>query len=119
MKDALSSPLTTPPIYSKQRCTESEHDPGEVAGLRIVKYPHPSLRAKNAAITEFTHDLQQLSRNMFEVRSLDVGMVPYDVGNIRNRMLQQLLSCDFASAFDAVHTHAYMYRICRLYESTN
>ncbi len=107
VEGALFSPLTLPPVYSKQRWAEREHDPGEVAGLRIVKYPHPSLRTKNAVITEFTHDLQQLSRNMFEVRSVGVGMAPCDVGNILFRRLQQLLSHDFASAFNAVHTHTY------------
>ncbi len=105
----LSAPLIPSLIYLKQRWAEEEHDPGEVAGLRIVKYPHPSLRAKNDVITEFNIDLRQLSRNMFEVRSVRVVVVPYDVGNILFRRLLQLLSPhDLLLAFGSVVARIYV-----------
>jgi hypothetical protein len=42
---------------------------GEVAGLRVLRYPHPALRAPNAEVAEFGPDLQALTRNMFKVSS--------------------------------------------------
>lgn len=45
-------------------------DPGEVEGtnLRVLKYPHPALRAENEEIVEFTDDVKKLARDMFKVR---------------------------------------------------
>ncbi len=106
----LSAPLTLSLTYLKQHLAEEEYDSGEVAGLRLVKYPHPSLRAKNDVITEFSNDLQQLSRSMFEVRSVRVMVVPYDGGNILFRRLLQLLSPhDLLLAFGSVVARIYIY----------
>eukprot|EP01084_Bolivina_argentea_P133801 236154_1 len=65
-----------------EHLAEEEYDSGEVAGLRLVKYPHPSLRAKNDVITEFSNDLQQLSRSMFELMyaSNGAGLAAPQVG---------------------------------------
>lgn len=44
-------------------------DPGEVEGtdLRVLKYPHPALRADNTEIEVFDDDLKKLARDMFKV----------------------------------------------------
>jgi hypothetical protein len=46
---------------------DEEKDPGEVDGLRVLKYPHPALRAENEEIVEFNDELHKLSRRMFKV----------------------------------------------------
>lgn len=45
-------------------------DPGEVEGtdLRILKYPHPALRAENVEIESFDDDLKKLAKDMFKAR---------------------------------------------------
>lgn len=45
-------------------------DPGEVAGLRILKYPHPALRAENEEIEVFDDDVKKLAKDMFKVRGV-------------------------------------------------
>ena len=64
---AVRQVLPTSRLFSK---LENEVDPGQVEGtdLRIVKYPHPSLRADNAEVTkEELKDgsIAQLAKEMF------------------------------------------------------
>ena len=62
---------------------EEEVDPGEVAGLRIVKYPHPALRAANAEVPkEEVKGLADLSKRMFELmyEAQGVGLAAPQVG---------------------------------------
>lgn len=49
-------------------CVGFQIDPGKVEGtdLRVLKYPHPALRAENVEIEEFGDDLKKLSREMFK-----------------------------------------------------
>lgn len=65
-----------------------EVDPGEVAGLRVLKYPHPLLRAPNEEISEFGEELHDLSRRMFRMMyaSKGVGLAAPQVG-INKRLL--------------------------------
>ena len=65
-----------------------EVDPGEVAGLRVLKYPHPSLRAENAEIEKFDYDLKQLTKRMFKLMyaSRGVGLAAPQVG-INQRLM--------------------------------
>lgn len=44
-------------------------DPGEIEGtdLRVLKYPHPALRAENEEIEEFSDDVKKMAREMFKV----------------------------------------------------
>lgn len=62
----------------------TEIDPGAVEGtdLRVLKYPHPALRAENEEITEFTDELKKLSREMFKVMyaAQGVGLAAPQVG---------------------------------------
>lgn len=46
-----------------------EKDPGDVKGtkLKILKYPHPQLRAENAEVTEFNENLAEKARQMLLV----------------------------------------------------
>lgn len=39
-----------------------------MAGLRILKYPHPALRAENEEIEVFDDDVKKLAKDMFKVR---------------------------------------------------
>lgn len=41
---------------------EEEVDPGEIEGtdLRVLKYPHPKLRAVDEEVTEFDQNLKQV-----------------------------------------------------------
>jgi hypothetical protein len=48
---------------------------GEVAGLRVLKYPHPSLRAHNEEVTVFDTELQDLAKNMFKVSVLQTPSI--------------------------------------------
>ena len=47
----------------------SQIDPGVVEGtdLRVLKYPHPALRAENAEIEVFDDDLKKLAKDMLKV----------------------------------------------------
>ena len=64
--------------------TEEEVDPGVVEGtdLRVLKYPHPSLRAPDAEVTEFDAELKQTLKEMFLVMyaSKGVGLAAPQVG---------------------------------------
>ena len=61
-----------------------EVDPGVVPGtsLRILSYPHPSLRAPNNDITSFDRPLRQLTEEMFSIMyaSRGVGLDARDDG---------------------------------------
>lgn len=59
-----------------------EVDPGQVEGLRIIKYPDPRLRAANEEITEFGPELQQLAKNMLKLMyaANGVGLAAPQVG---------------------------------------
>ena len=67
-----------------RRRVEQRLDPGAVEGtdLRVLKYPHPALRAENEEITEFTDELKKLSREMFKVMyaAQGVGLAAPQVG---------------------------------------
>lgn len=71
---------------------DDEHDPGEVPGtsLRILKYPHPLLRAENAEIDVASDmgSIRQAAREMLKVMyaSHGVGLAAPQVG-----LNQQLL----------------------------
>ena len=39
----------------------------EGTDLRVLKYPHPALRAKNAEIEVFDDDLKKLAKDMLKV----------------------------------------------------
>lgn len=70
------------------RPAAEEVDPGEVAGLRVLKYPHPLLRAPNAEVTAFDEELHELSRRMFRMMyaSKGVGLAAPQVG-VNKRLL--------------------------------
>eukprot|EP00904_Undaria_pinnatifida_P012042 jgi/Undpi1/7969/HiC_scaffold_24.g10441.m1 len=59
-------------------------DPGVVEGtdLRILKYPHPALRAENAEIDVFDDDLKKLAKDMLKVMyaAKGVGLAAPQVG---------------------------------------
>mgnify|MGYP002836780039 CR=1 FL=1 len=63
---------------------EGEVNPGSVEGteLRVLEYPHPTLRAPNEEVTEFNAELRQLTREMFLLMyaSRGVGLVSRGVG---------------------------------------
>lgn len=63
---------------------EEEVDPGVVEGtdLRVLKYPHPSLRAFDEEVTEFNEELKQTLKEMFLVMyaSKGVGLAAPQVG---------------------------------------
>jgi len=61
---------------------EEEVDPGEVAGLRILKYPSPPLRASNEDVATFDDDLKKLTKSMFELmyKAQGVGLAAPQVG---------------------------------------
>lgn len=71
---------------------EDEVDPGEIVGtsLRVLRYPHPLLRAKNATVSEseFDEDLKQLAREMLLIMyaSHGVGLAAPQVG-VNKRVL--------------------------------
>lgn len=76
----FSNEATPPPV-------EEEVDPGEVEGtdLRIVKYPHPSLRAENDLITEDelkSGEISKIAKEMFLVMyaAAGVGLAAPQVG---------------------------------------
>jgi peptide deformylase len=57
-------------------------DPGEVAGLRVLRYPDPRLRLPNEEIAEFGPELQKLAKDMFKLMyaSNGVGLAAPQVG---------------------------------------
>lgn len=67
---------------------ETEIDPGVIAGLEIIKYPDPRLRAENAEITEFDDTLKQTARRMFDLMyaAKGVGLAAPQVG-INKRLM--------------------------------
>ena len=85
----------TPLSHGHARCAAptsfeevEEVDPGEVEGLRVLKYPHPLLRAENAEVEKFDYDLKQLSKRMFKLMyaSRGVGLAAPQVG-INKRLM--------------------------------
>ena len=73
----------------KEESEETEEiDPGEVAGLRILKYPDPRLREQNEIITSFDEDLKTTAKNMFKIMyaAKGVGLAAPQVG-INKRLL--------------------------------
>ena len=96
---AYSFVLPTPRLPAAYRAGErraapvsfentEEVDPGEVAGLRVLKFPHPLLRAENAEIENFDYDLKQLTKRMFKLMyaSRGVGLAAPQVG-INQRLM--------------------------------
>ena len=69
---------------------EDEIDPGIVEGtdLRILKYPHPLLRAPNDDVEKFDYWLKKLTKDMFKVMyaSRGVGLAAPQVG-INKRLM--------------------------------
>ena len=65
-----------------------ELDPGEVGGLRVLKYPHPLLRAENSDVEKFDYELKQLTKKMFKLMyaSRGVGLAAPQVG-INQRLM--------------------------------
>jgi len=65
-----------------------ELDPGEVAGLRVLKYPHPLLRADNSDVDKFDYNLKKLTKRMFKLMyaSRGVGLAAPQVG-INQRLM--------------------------------
>lgn len=65
-----------------------EIDPGEVEGLRVLQYPHPSLRAENIEVGKFDYALKQLTKRMFKLMyaSRGVGLAAPQVG-INKRLM--------------------------------
>ncbi|CAN0117434.1 unnamed protein product [Pylaiella littoralis] len=80
----MSSEATSPAAakVAPAKMEEEEVDPGEVAGLRILKYPHPALRAENEEIVEFDDDVKKLARDMFKLMyaAKGVGLAAPQVG---------------------------------------
>eukprot|EP01039_Chlorochromonas_danica_P005852 gene5853-6445_t len=68
----------------------TEQDPGKVEGtnLRVLKYPHPLLRAKNAEITVFDDSLKKVVEEMFLVMYAadGIGLAAPQVG-INKRLM--------------------------------
>ena len=56
-------------LYGSGFSKERERDPGNVNGtkLKILKYPHPKLRADNSAIKDFDDELAEKARQMLLV----------------------------------------------------
>ena len=75
------------------RMCEGEVNPGSVEGteLRVLEYPHPTLRAPNEEVTEFNAELRQLTREMFLLMyaSRGVGLAAPQVG-----VLQRVIVID-------------------------
>jgi len=73
---------------AERAAVAAEIDPGEVAGLRVLKYPHQLLRAPNEEVAAFDAELAELSRRMFRLMyaSKGVGLAAPQVG-INKRLL--------------------------------
>jgi len=73
-----------------QKILKSEVDPGEVKGtkLRILKYPHPQLRAMNAEVSTFDDSLMQTAKEMLMVMYAadGIGLAAPQVG-INKRLM--------------------------------
>lgn len=86
---------------------QDEVDPGAVAGtdLRIVKYPHPSLRAENAVIDNVQDDkeISRIAKEMFLVMyaAEGVGLAAPQVG-INKRLMVYNASGDPKKWLDEV-----------------
>mmetsp|Transcript_19455 Transcript_19455/g.44141 ORF Transcript_19455/g.44141 Transcript_19455/m.44141 type:complete len:237 (+) Transcript_19455:169-879(+) len=67
---------------------EVEIDPGVVAGLEIIKYPDPRLRAPNSEIEVFDDELKAISKRMFQLmyEAVGVGLAAPQVG-INKRLM--------------------------------
>lgn len=85
--DSVSHLLTT--LFSS--ANKEEVDPGVVAGLQIVKYPHPALRSENSEITieeleddkkESPDSVHKLAKNMLQLmyQAEGVGLAAPQVG---------------------------------------
>jgi hypothetical protein len=72
---------------SSSEAQEEEVDPGVVEGtdLRVLKYPHPSLRANDEEVTVFDDALKKTLKEMFLVMyaSKGVGLAAPQVGCAR------------------------------------
>mmetsp|Transcript_50100 Transcript_50100/g.145621 ORF Transcript_50100/g.145621 Transcript_50100/m.145621 type:complete len:256 (-) Transcript_50100:88-855(-) len=75
------------PLFGMNSSSKEEVDPGVVEGtsLRIVKYPHPALRAPNAEITELElkgTEIAELAKGMLKVMyaAEGVGLAAPQVG---------------------------------------
>lgn len=86
MQTATTSFTQASRLYS-QPPEKEEVDPGAVEGtdLRIMKYPHPSLRAENSVITEEelkSGDISKIAKEMFLVMyaAEGVGLAAPQVG---------------------------------------
>ncbi len=62
--------------------SDDETNPGAVAGLKILEYPHPLLRAANDDVETFDEALADLARRMFKLMyaSRGVGLAAPQVG---------------------------------------
>ena len=73
--------VAPPPLTARTRhvtplLKEEEVDPGAIPGtsLRVLKYPHPKLRAPNQEVDEFGYSLKQLTKEMFKVMYASRGV---------------------------------------------
>lgn len=88
----LTSPRRSTALRMDGVVVEGEVDPGAVEGtsLRILKYPHPLLRAENAVVAEdeFNDELKQTARGMLRIMyaSRGVGLAAPQVG-VNKRLL--------------------------------
>eukprot|EP00543_Licmophora_paradoxa_P001106 CAMPEP_0202447766 /NCGR_PEP_ID=MMETSP1360-20130828/6533_1 /ASSEMBLY_ACC=CAM_ASM_000848 /TAXON_ID=515479 /ORGANISM="Licmophora paradoxa, Strain CCMP2313" /LENGTH=230 /DNA_ID=CAMNT_0049064999 /DNA_START=73 /DNA_END=765 /DNA_ORIENTATION=+ len=96
------------PISSLLFATKEEVDPGKVEGtdLQIVKYPHPSLRAENAEITQEELDegsISKIAKEMFLIMyaAEGVGLAAPQVG-INKRLMVYNASGDPKKWLDEV-----------------
>ncbi|CAM9845334.1 unnamed protein product [Phaeothamnion confervicola] len=64
---------------SPARAAMDEVDPGAVEGtdLRVLRYPHPALRAPNEPIDEFTPEVARLAREMFKVEQCSGSLLQF------------------------------------------
>lgn len=88
-----SRPLATYTTSILRQSAAEEVDPGVVEGtdLRVLKYPHPSLRAENAEITEEelkSGEISKIAKEMFLVMyaTQGVGLAAPQVG-INKRLM--------------------------------
>ncbi|KAL3894330.1 MAG: hypothetical protein SGPRY_013839, partial [Prymnesium sp.] len=75
-----------------------EINPGAVKGteLRILEYPHPTLRSESCDVVDFDYSLKKLTREMFAVIAPQVGvsrrlMVYNPTGDSRQRKAEVVL----------------------------
>ena len=69
----------------------SEKDPGTVKGtsLKILKYPHPLLRAENAPITSFGMEVEKIAKEMLLIMYAadGIGLAAPQVGVSKRLMV--------------------------------